>query len=180
MDKVCHKSTEMKKFAKWLAGSAKENGICQEWGDRLAGCNDDQIDKMMIMYVKGIDFCMENNWPDLDTVRNHFKGRMEHHGVHCDEECQIKNVQFTVLLGRCRAAISFDQYSVGEIYVRHETKAEIAISDHSFVRLDVYDKSEVKIIATGNAKISIKNHGDAKIEIERSDDAIVKLNNKIF
>ena len=170
----------MKKSAKWLAGSAKKNGICQEWFDRLAGCNDDQIDKMMIMYVKGIDFCMENNWPDLETVRKHFKGRMEHHGVHCDEECTISNERFTVLLGHCRTAISFDQYSVGEIYVRHDSKAEIEVFDHSFVRLDVYDQSEVKIVATGNAKISIKNHGKADIKIERSDDAIVKLNNKIF
>lgn len=164
----------MKELAKRLAGSAKENGICQEWGDRLAGCNDDQIDKMMIMYVKGIDFCMDHDWPDLQTIRDHFKGRMEEHGVHCDEECQIVNQRFNVLLGRCRAAMTFDRYEVGQIYIRHETTAEIAANDHAFVYIDVYDGAKVKIIASDHAKVCIKNHGNADIQVERSGDAVIK------
>ena len=167
----------MDKFAKWLAGSAQENGICNEWHDRLSGCDDDQIDKMLIMYRKGIDFCMKHDWPSLDVVRERFKGKMEHHGIHVDEECKIMNERFNVLLGHSDAAISFDQYNVGEIYIRHDSTAEIAISDHAFVRLDVYDNAKVKINATGKAKITIKEHGNVSVDVVKSDDACVKLNN---
>lgn len=170
----------MKEISKALAGSAKKNGICEEWFDRLAGCDDSEIDRMMIMYVKGIDFCMKNDWPNLDTVRNVFKGRMEHHGVHCDEDCKICNCRFNVLLGRCRADISFDQYEVGEIYVRHDSMAKIAVSGNAIVRVDVYDSTRVEINATGNAKVSIKNHGNADVRINRSGASVVKLDNKII
>lgn len=169
----------MKEITKQLARSAKAAGICNEWFDRLRSLEDHQTDEMLDLYIKGIDFCMANDWPSLEYARKTFKGKTEHRGIHIDEPgMKIENVRFNVLLGASGAVVNVDQYNVSEIYVRHESTAEIVVSDHAFVVVDLYDKAKVKIQASGNAKIIIKNHGDASVEVEKTGSAAVKLNQK--
>lgn len=167
------------KLAKNLAKSAKDNGICKEWHDRLRNQND--IAGMLAMYVKGIDFCMAHDWPDLETLRRNFAGDpfVSDHGVFIDKkDVKVANRAMTVLLGASEAAISFDGWEVGEIYVRHKSVATIAVSGNSYAVLDVYDNAIVRIIATGNAKIFVKNHNNCTIDVEHESTAVVKINNK--
>ena len=167
------------KLARQLAKSAKANGICKEWYERLRDQKD--IAGMLAMYIKGIDFCMAHDWPDLETLRRDFAGDpfVADHGVFIDKKkFEVTNCAMTVLLGASDAAITHNGWSVGEIYVRHNSVAKIAISGNSYAVLDVYDNAVVRIIATGNAKIIVKNHNNCTINVERESTAVVKINNK--
>ena len=71
------------KIGKELALIAKKKGICQEWFDQMKTLDDK--DRLLEMYVRGIDFCLSNDFPTNDYIRENFVGRMEEYGVHLDE-----------------------------------------------------------------------------------------------
>lgn len=171
----------MNTLSRQLARSAKANGICKEWHDRLR--RQTEITGLVAMYIKGIDFCMAHNWPDLETLRRAFAGDpfVRDHGIFIDaKNVDVKNRAMTVLLGASEAAIRQNGWSVGEIYVRHNSVAKLAVSGNSYTVLDVYDKAVVRIIATGNAKVIVKNHNNCTIDVEHEPAAVVKINNQII
>ena len=71
-----------------LAKDAAKKGICKPWHDELKNFGND-IDKMLEMYLKGIDFCLESDFPDKDFIAKQFKGKMETSGVFLDDAIDI-------------------------------------------------------------------------------------------
>lgn len=171
----------MNKLSRQLARSAKANGICKEWFDRLRGQT--EIAGLVAMYIKGIDFCMAHNWPDLETLRRDFAGDpfVADHGIFIDKkDVDVKNRATSVLLGASEAAIAFNGYEVGEIYVRHDSRLNLAVSGHAFVVVDVYDRAMVKITAMDHAKVIVKDHNRCLIGVDHDPAAVVKINNKVI
>ena len=70
-------------LSKELAERARKKGICKEWHDELLSLKDK--DKMIKMYLRGIDFCLSNDYPENDFIRSYFKGAMEKYGVFLDD-----------------------------------------------------------------------------------------------
>lgn len=62
-------------LAKELARQAKKKGICKPWYNELKSLNGDNINAMAQMYLKGIDFCLANDYPDNGFIRTHFQGQ---------------------------------------------------------------------------------------------------------
>ena len=58
------------KVNKQLARDAKKKGICEEWYDRLIDTK--EKDKLIKMYLEGIDFCLSNEYPSNEFIRRHF------------------------------------------------------------------------------------------------------------
>ena len=56
-------------LAKELARQAKKKGICKPWYNELKSLNGDNINAMAQMYLKGIDFCLANDYPDNGLER---------------------------------------------------------------------------------------------------------------
>ena len=59
------------KLSKELARQAKAKGICAPWHAQLLTLQDKEA--MVDMYLKGIDFCLANDYPKNDFIRTHFK-----------------------------------------------------------------------------------------------------------
>ena len=78
----------MNAVAKELARQAKKAGICEEWHGQLKLLTDK--DAMIDMYIKGIDFCLSNDYPSNDYIREHFKGAMEQKGVFLDDAITLE------------------------------------------------------------------------------------------
>jgi hypothetical protein len=55
-------------LAKELARQAKKKGICKPWYNELKSLNGDNINAMAQMYLKGIDFCLANDYPDKSSA----------------------------------------------------------------------------------------------------------------
>ena len=107
-------------LAKELARQAKKKGICKPWYNELKSLNGDNINAMAQMYLKGIDFCLANDYPDNGFIRTHFKGKMEQYGVFLDDDIKIENKPKCVCLGATCGRIEITGFNVCEIYAKHK------------------------------------------------------------
>ena len=107
--------------AKELAKEAKKKGICSEWHGELRKLGDNKR-AMLQMYIKGIDFCLKNDFPSNDYIRANFKGTMEDFGVFLDEpNLNITNFAKCVALGfrNCNGDRISSVRSVHQASIRH-------------------------------------------------------------
>lgn len=140
-------------------------GLCRQWQRKLhSGLS---IEELAQLYIKGIDFCISEDYPTLDFLREHFKGKCEPFGVYVDDDIpQTKNKPDMVLNGACRAMLEYDGYSVSRLYVRHDSEVAITASDHAMLTIDLFDRAKIHISVVGDdTRVIINAYGhDAKIE----------------
>lgn len=142
---------------KELAHAAKKKGICEDWFKDLL--NTEDKGKLIEMYLKGIDFCLSNEYPSLSFIRENFVGAMEPYGVFLDEEIKAENSRHVVVLGNCSGTADYSGFEVGQVFAKHNAKLTVTAKDSSFVMIDVFDNAEVEVIASDNAKICVNNYG---------------------
>ena len=164
------------KIVKKLAKMAKGKGICEEWYNDLL-LTGDKV-KLIEMYLKGIDFCLSNDYPSNDFIREHFKGFMESYGLHLDEVFDNENCRYAVLLGNCKASIKATGYTICEAFVKHSSSVTIYADDRAFVMVDIFDDANVKVVARESAKVIINVYGGKITGIERRGGAMVRVKNK--
>ncbi len=155
-----------------LAKQAKVKGICQEWYADLTYTND--TDRLLDMYLKGIDFCLKNDYPSNDYIRKNFKGKMEKFGVHLDESLTVVNESKVVALGACSGTVEIKGYGVSEVFIKHTSDIVVVARDNAFVMVDMFDDSSLNIIAVDNAKVCINRYGGV-VNFSKFDKAVVKV-----
>lgn len=164
-------------IAKELAKKAKKNGICKPWYEELKSLQDKKA--MIEMYLKGIDFCLANDYPGNDFIRKHFKGEMEQFGVFLDDEISIENPRKCVCLGNTSGRVGIDGFNVCEIFAKHSARLDIYAKDNAFVIIDVFDNSEVRIHASDRAKVCVNRYiGNNIVMKDEADEAFVKIRDK--
>lgn len=138
-------------------------GLCTPWQRKLRpGMS---MKAMVGLFIKGIDFCISENYPTLEFIRMNFKGHCEEYGVFVDDDVKVeKNQQDIVLNGNCMAFMKYDGYSVSRIYARHETKAAIDASGHAILTIDAFDNTELFVGTSGGAKVLVNLYGNAHVE----------------
>lgn len=162
-------------LSKELAARARKKGICQEWHDELMSLKDK--DAMCEMYLRGIDFCISNNYPGNDFVRSHFKGVMEKHGVFLDDTVKVENKPKCVCLGACSGCIDADGFNACEVFVKDSSEITITAKGNAFVMVDVFDNAKVIIHAHDQAKMCVNRYGGA-VQHCANDDSIIKIHEK--
>lgn len=164
-----------------LAKQAKKNGICEDWYLELK--NEKNIDKMLEMYVKGIDFCLSNDFPSNHFIAKNFKGKMEKHGIHLDEFLNIVSEPKVVALGKCFGSIEANNYDVCEVFIKNDSEIIITATGNSFVMIDVFDNSKLTVYAKDNAKVCVNRYG-GNVEFvrhhETSQVKIIEKNKKTY
>lgn len=144
-----------------LDGESK--GLCRLWRAKLKPGMD--IENLVELYVKGIDFCISEDYPTLDFMRANFRGKSEQYGVYIDDDVHLENAANTVLNGSCKAMIKFDDYAVSRVFIRHDSQAAIIASDHAMITIDAFDDSKVIVATAGdNAQVYINQYGNAQID----------------
>ncbi|OUO42963.1 hypothetical protein [Muribaculum sp. An287] len=139
-------------------------GLCRLWQMKLKpGLG---VDSLAELYIRGIDFCIKNDYPTLDFLRTNFKGKCEDYGVYVDDEVVEKNRKDVVLNGDCKAMLEYDGFAVSNIYIRHNSKASVNVGDHAIVTIDIFDNSYLAIAVAGKyAKVLVNVYGKAAVEI---------------
>lgn len=145
------------KIAKELAKAAQDKGICTDWLIDLNETND--IEKLLSMYIQGIDFCLANNYPDNEYIRANFKGKMEHRGIYLDDDFRAENCRVVVALGQCSGNIELSSYQVSELFVKHESELMVVARENSFVMIDIFDNAKLTVLACDNAKVCVNRYG---------------------
>lgn len=165
----------MNRVTKELAKEAKKNGICTEWYYQLRTLEDKE--KLIEMYLKGIDFCLLHDYPSNDFIRVNFKGIMEKYGVHLDEEININNERKVVALGKCSGIVKVDQYTISEVFLKHDSELNISAEGQSFIMIDMFDNTKLRVDTYDNAKVCINRYG-GEIEFHSLGNSVVKVKEK--
>ena len=137
-----------------------DKGLCRLWQGKLrAGLSTEELAKL---YIKGIDFCISEDYPTLDFLREHFKGKCEPFGVYVDDELPpTTNKPDIVLNGACKAMLEYDGFSVSRLYVRHDSEVAVIVSENAIVSIDLFDNAKIHISVIGNvARVNINAYGN--------------------
>lgn len=148
-----------------LKADGMGKGLCRMWQMKLhAGLSTEELAKL---YIQGIDFCISEDYPTLDFLREHFRGKCEPFGVFVDDDISpTKNKPEMVLNGDCRGMLEYDGYSVSKLYVRHNSEVAVIVSDHAVVTIDLFDNAKLHLSIVGDdTNVSINIYGrDTEIE----------------
>lgn len=162
---------------KKLERQAKRFDACAEGRKSLLSITDKR--DMVKLYLHHIDFCLMNDYPSNEFIREQFVGVMEEFGVYLDSKVDATNERKLVLLGACDVKSEHNEYSVGEMFVKHSSQANIIVRDHAFVMVDAFDDANIHVYAYDRARVCINVYGNAHVEImEQEDGAHVKVVNK--
>lgn len=157
-----------------------DKGLCQLWQMKLR--EDLEMKELIELYIRGIDFCISEDFPTLNFIREHFKGQCEPYGVYVDDEIgQLKNAPDVVLNGDCKAMLEYDEYTVSRVFIRHNSKAAINLGDNAHVTVDIFDNSDIVIATAGHdAKVIVKVYGNAKLKTIGEGIIVRFTNNKTY
>jgi len=164
-------------LSKELAKQAKRFNICQEWHDELKNLNDKKA--MLEMYLKGIDFCLSNDYPSNEYIRANFKGEMEKFGVFLDDAIDLVNVDKCVALGKTKGRIVINDFGTSEIFVKHSSELTIIAKGDSFVMVDLFDDAVIHVQAHDRAKVCVNRYGNSQINHMQFDFGVVKIIEKL-
>lgn len=160
--------------AKELAKEAKRKGICKQWHNDLKKLGDNKR-AMLQMYIKGIDFCLMNDFPSNEYIRANFKGTMEDFGVFLDDHnLNITNFSKCVALGTTSGVVTITGFNVCEVFTKHHSNITIEAKDNAFIVVDVFDESFLTVHAHDRAKVCVNKYGGL-VEYESEDGAMVKV-----
>lgn len=132
-------------------------GLCAEWTAEWADGSDK--DAMVEKFVKGIDFCIQHDWPSCEAMKRDFGDVIHNHGVYVDEACHIANKPIVVLNGSCDASGLYTDHAVATIYVRHRSSLHLNVRGMARVRVCLYDDSDASVSVKDHAKCSIYRYG---------------------
>lgn len=153
-------------------------GLCQQWQKKLRSGVSKK--RLIDLYIRGIDFCISNDFPTLDFIRENFSDCQEY-GVFVDEMVQRANMPDMVLEGDCKAEMMYNGYTVSRAYVRHNSEAKIQVFGNACLTVDVFDNAHLVIAVAGTrARVLVNVYGDAKVDYSGSGVKVVNKNKKTY
>ena len=166
----------MKNFAKQIQKEAQALGACSPGLDDLKQVGDNKAG-LIQLYLKKLEFCLENDFPSKDFIREHGKGIMESFGVFLDDRINLTNYSKCVALGKTTGNVIVTSYGVSQVYAKHTSDLVIEASDNAFVMVYVYDDAKVTVNAHDRAKVYFNRYG-GKIATANDGQAVVKVAEK--
>lgn len=138
-------------------------GLCQPWQNKLK--DGISMARLANLYVRGIDFCIKNDYPTLEFIRENFKGKCEPYGIFVDEQAlNLRELPNIVFLGASKGSITYGGYSVCRAFIRHQSEATIKVFGYACITIDVYDKAFLNLVTIGsNVKVWVNVHGKSVV-----------------
>ncbi|TAE81918.1 MAG: hypothetical protein EAY81_09415 [Bacteroidetes bacterium] len=149
------------KFKKELIAEAVKCEICKPFESKLAEAK--SVGELLAMYIAGIDFCLEKNFPSNDFLIKNAGEELVNFGIHIDKEIDLTNPQKAVLLGKTNANLNYNEFETGEVFVKHNSKANINVGGNAYLVIDCFDNTETSVIAYGDAKVLLNIYKGAKV-----------------
>ena len=143
-------------IGKEIALEAKKYGLCAEWYRKMLTVN--TYKQLAEMYFDGDDLSMEKDFPSLSLLRKH-KGAILPYGLVVDSTEKFENNFRIAFFGNSETEISYSDYAVGNVIVRHQSKVKIKASGNAKVFVNLIDEARVEIETSENAKVIIYNYG---------------------
>lgn len=141
--------------------SAIKLNLCREWQEKMK--NDSSLENLCKMYFDGDDWSMENDFPDLNILRE-FKGKSDGFGIHTDYIGSNKSEFEAAYFGDSIVVLIYDQFSIGKLILRHNTKVKIQTKDNAKLFINLLDNAEVEIEAKDNSSVTVFCYGNHNVK----------------
>lgn len=122
-------------------------GLCNEWQQKIWN-RDLSVTELLTIYKRGIDFSLKQEWFDYDFIKEEFSlDELHENLIYIDEEIDISDAESGtwVFLGECTGKVTFRDFSVGNIYVRHTSNIKVESEDMSKVFVSIYDDAMAEL-----------------------------------
>lgn len=141
-----------------------EKGLCRLYQMKLR--DGLSVKELADLYKEGIDFCINNDYPSLDFLREHYRGKCEEYGVYVDDRVAgLQNPKTVVLNGKSEAMIQYKGYTVSRLYLRHDSEATVCISEFAHVTIDCFDNTRLVVATVGSdAQVLLNVYGQAQVK----------------
>ena len=153
-----------------MKSEAIDLGLCQKWTEEWKVGT--PKDEMVRKFIRGIDFCIEHDWPSVQVIKRDFGDVIHNHGVYADENVEAYNAPMVILNGECVADLEYTWTAAGEVYVRHNSEANIHVKGVARCFVSVYDKGEVNVECDEGARCFVYLYGGC-VKKELGDGSIV-------
>ena len=139
-------------------------GLCRPWQMKLRpGVS---TKRLVELFIKGIDFCVKNDYPTLEFMRENFRGISEPYGAYVDDVVCERNKPDVVLNGYCKGTLEYDGYSVSRVVVRHTSKVSIKAFGYAHLTVDLFDDSTLDLVVAGTkARVIVNKYGNSNAEV---------------
>ena len=153
-----------KKLNKELRDQARGLGLCDQWYKEWK--KDESKQDLIDKYLRGIDFCIQHDYPDLEFVKENFEDDLlRKNGIIVDSEANETNKRKVVLLGNSTGNVIYTDFFTGSVYVRHSSNVNIETSGTSVVFVHAYENCRVKVMAAEQSKVFVYHYsGDIQTE----------------
>lgn len=141
--------------------SSKRIGMSPGCKERMS--SNLSIENLCQMYFDGDDWSMENDFPNLETLRE-FKGKSEVHGLFTDFVGMPNNLSKAAFFGKSYAHLIYSGFSVSQLVIRHQTQAIIKAAENAIVIINLLDEAELEIDCIENARVEVFSYGTGKIK----------------
>jgi molybdopterin converting factor small subunit len=141
-------------------------GLCRLYQLRLR--DGLSVKDLSDLYKGGMKFCIDNDFPTLDFLREHYRGKCEEYGVYIDDAVaeELHNPDTVVMNGESVAFFRYNEYTVSQLYVRHTSKAAVVVGGNAIVTISLFDDAELVISkATEAASVHVKVYGRATVRV---------------
>ncbi len=161
----------------YILKEARINGICAEWATLIDHSN--SKDELMEMYVKGIDFCLEHDFPsNQDLLKLGGPDFIAKYGVYVNQDCEFQDKRFLVLLGACKSKACYTGYSIGQVYLKGTSSLSCDVAENAFIIIDCFDETSISVNSSNDSKVLVNLYGNAKIMHSSTGNGMVKIVHK--
>lgn len=166
---------EFNELKKALAKEAKAAGICKEWHKYILEANSKE--RLLTLFYAGLDFVISNDYPSK-RLRDEFSGTRQAYGIFDDGEVfSRRNPRNILAYSGAVGAVSYDGYTVGQLWARAGSKITVRASANAYVSIDMVEGASVKIETSGKARVSVFLHGGT-LEHREQEEATVTIKNE--
>lgn len=123
-----------------------KHGMCEKFQNILSG---DKLspDELLMLYHKGLDFCIEHNWPSMDMVGEFSDDELHRNGIFYNYTGTIDAKMLNVINEDSDVTVVIPENRVASIYARHNSKVKLIVEPGAFCYVSCYDNASVSVIS---------------------------------
>lgn len=145
----------MDNLSETLRQEARSLNLCDKWYNEWGDCDQQElIDK----YVRGIDFCIEHQYPSNEFIKANFDRELLHTNlIFVDEHIDLKDAPsgIYILNGECDGTLWFNSWAAATVYVRHGSTVSIIADDFAKVFVRLYDEADAEVVELEDAVVKV-------------------------
>lgn len=115
-------------------------GLCKQWQEEWGNPN---IAELCHKYIRGLDFCIKHDYPKLEYLEKHFKGKTEQYGIYISDNAIADNQQNVIANGASKILVRTNM--VSDVTARHTSEIHIEALDRAFVYVSMHDDCKLII-----------------------------------